>query len=215
MIVWGGCLWARIENQGQCKVVWRADDQHAVEEFGRGGSILQKEVRKVNESGECLTVPDEFCCSTRWILFSGFESNNCLFSFCHLQLKISRDSLNIHLHLLKKYLPNAPGFSRESPETDVAQPCLKLVEILSKIEVGIPHTPCLLRHIEILRNSQLTGWEWVWSHTHTELIKVIDSHIFDALPSPPIPSPFFPLPSPFCLLSFLPFLFPYSPSELQ
>lgn len=146
---------------------------------------------------------------------SGFESNNCLFSFCHLQLKISRDSLNIHLHLLKKYLPNAPGFSRESPETDVAQPCLKLVEILSKIEVGIPHTPCLLRHIEILRNSQLTGWEWVWSHTHTELIKVIDSHIFDALPSPPIPSPFFPLPSPFCLLSFLPFLFPYSPSELQ
>lgn len=90
---------------------------------------------------------------------SGFESNNCcLLSFCHFQLKISRDSLNTHLHLLKKYLINAPGLiSRESPETDIAQPCLKLVEILSKIEVGTPHTLCLLGHTEVLRNSQLIG----------------------------------------------------------
>lgn len=88
---------------------------------------------------------------------SGFESNNCcLLSFCHLQLKISRDLLNSHLHLLEKYLINAPGLiSRQSPETDIAQQwttCLKLVEILSKIKVGIPHTPCLLGHTVILRN---------------------------------------------------------------
>lgn len=29
--------------------------------------ILPKEVRKVDESGECLTVPDEFCCRPFWI----------------------------------------------------------------------------------------------------------------------------------------------------
>lgn len=72
---------------------------------------------------------------------SKFASNNhYLLSFWWFQMKTPRKSLVLHFILMKKCLINALGsIRRESPGVDIAQEwinCLKVVENLSKIQVG-------------------------------------------------------------------------------